>query len=444
MSAHRLIDALATSDAVLDAFSDTAVLQAMLDFEVALARVEARAGLIPVSAADAVAIAAQVDAFDAVTIAREARRSATVSIPFVAALTARVRAESPESAGYVHWGATSQDVADTALVLLLARVRPVLAAEHARLSASLRRLSDTHASTIMLGRTLMQPATPITFGLKAAVWYSTAAHGWTRLAQALDDAATVQFGGAAGTLAVLGDAGPAIGRALAHELGLHSSLPWHTDRGGLAAVVSACGIYTGALGKIARDITLLSQSEVGEVAAAGGGSSTMPHKQNPAGCAIALAAATRLPGIVAGFLAGLPQEHERAAGGWQAEWSSVSAAIETTGAALAAMAATTEALQVFPDRMRANLDATGGAIFAERAIFLLRPLVGRDAALAIVDGALEESRASGVTFGAALRAHPDAGRVLPAAQLDRIDRPEDYLGSAETFRRELVDSPQDA
>ena len=208
--------------------------------------------------------------------------------------------------------------------------------------------------------------------------------------------------------------------------------------------MSACGIYTGALGKIARDVVLLAQAEVGEVAAAGGGSSTMPHKQNPAGCAIALAAATRLPGIVAGFLAGLPQEHERAAGGWQAEWPSVSGAIETTGAALAAMAGTVDALQVFPDRMRANLDATGGAVFAERATFLLRPLVGRDAAQAIVSGALNDSRTTGVTFGAALRANPDAERVLPAAQLDRIDRPEDYLGSAETFRRELVAAPPDA
>ena len=444
MSAHRLIDALATSDAVSDAFSDTAVLQAMLDFEVALARVEARAGIIPVAAADAIAAAAQVEAFDAVAIAREARTSATASIPLVAALTERVRAASPENAAYVHWGATSQDVADTALVLLLARVRPALATEHARLSSSLRRLSDAHATTIMLGRTLMQPATPITFGLKAAVWYSTAARGWKRLARALEDTAAVQFGGAVGTLAAFGETGPDIGRALAHELGLRPSLPWHTDRGSLAAVVSTCAIYTGALGKIARDVALLSQPEVGEVAAAGGGSSTMPHKQNPAGCAIALAAATRLPGLVAGFLAGLPQEHERATGGWQAEWPSVGAAIETTGAALAAMAGTVETLQVFPDRMRANLDATGGAIFAERATLLLRPLVGRDAAQAIVAAALHESRMTGVTFGAALRAHPDAARAMPAAQLERIDRPEDYLGAAAAFRLELVDTPQDA
>ena len=304
MSGHRLIDALATSDAVSDAFSDGAVLRAMLDFEVALARVEARAGIIPIAAADAIAAAAQPDGFDAAAIAREARTSATVSIPLVAALTARVRASSPDSAAYVHWGATSQDVTDTALVLLLARVRPVLAVEHGRLSSSLRRLSDAHAETIMLGRTLMQPATPITFGLKAAVWYSTAARGWKRLARAFDDSATVQFGGAAGTLAVLGEAGPEIGRKLANELGLLPSLPWHTDRAGLADVVSACGLYTGGLGKIARDVALLAQPEVGEVAAGGGGSSTMPHKQNPAGCAIALAAATRLPGIVAGFLAG--------------------------------------------------------------------------------------------------------------------------------------------
>jgi 3-carboxy-cis,cis-muconate cycloisomerase len=438
VSGHRLFDALATTDALADVFSDASVLQAMLDFEVALARVQARAGVIPSAAADAITAAARADQLDAGAIARDARASAGVAIPLVAALVERVRALAAASAAYVHWGATSQDVADTALILLLSRARAVLAADRARLDAALRRLSDAHASTIMLGRTVMQPATPITFGLKTAVWCSMTANAWTRLDGALADANTVQFGGASGTLAALGDHGPDVASALARELGLAPSLPWHTDRGRLAAVVTACGVYGGALGKIARDVTLLSQAEVGELAAPGGGSSTMPHKQNPAGCAIALAAATRLPGIVAGFLTGLVQEHERAAGGWQAEWPTISAAVETTGAALHAMTSTIEGLQVFPDRMRVNLDATHGVIFAERAGFLLRAAVGRDAAEAIVADALKDSRDHKTTFGAALRANSDAVRALTSAQLDSIERAADYLGSAERFRRELL------
>jgi 3-carboxy-cis,cis-muconate cycloisomerase len=414
----------------------------MLDFEVALARVEARAGVIPSSAADAIAAAADVEAFDAQAIARDARASATVSIPLVAALTERVRAADPPSAAFVHWGATSQDVADTALALLLVRARELLAADHARIASSLRRLSDTHAGTIMLGRTLLQPATPITFGLKAAVWHSTAYSAWSRLERALDAAASVQFGGAAGTLAPLGEDGPDIADALASELRLHPSLPWHTDRGRFAACVAACGLYTGALGKIAADVALLMQAEVGELSAPGGGSSTMPHKQNPSGCAIALAAATRLPGLVAASLAGVVQEHERAAGGWQAEWPTISSAVETTGAAAAAMAATIAALKVHPSQMSANLDATQGTIFAERATFLLRPIVGRDGAQAIVEKALTASREPGITFGAALREDPDAVAALPAAVLERIDVPEDYLGSAEAFRRDLLAAPR--
>jgi 3-carboxy-cis,cis-muconate cycloisomerase len=442
VSAHRLIDSLATTDALTSVFSDASVLQAMLDVEVALARVQARAGVIPSPAADAIAAAARADALDAQAIAGDARQTATMVIPFVAALTDRVRRADPESAAYVHWGVTSQDVADTSMALLLGRARPALAADHARLIAALRRVSDAHAGTIMLGRTLMQPATPITFGLKAAIWHSIVCLAWARLERALDNAAVVQFGGATGTLAPLGEAGGDIAQALARELGLRHALPWHTDRGRTAAVVAASGIYAGGLGKIARDVVLLMQPEIGELSAPGGGSSTMPHKQNPAGCAIVLAAATRLPGLVAASLTGLVHEHERAVGGWQADWPTVAGAIETTGAAVAALAGTVAGLQAHPARMRANLDATKGAVFAERATFLLRPIVGDEAARDIVQRALDGIGERGVAFGDALRADPEAARALPAAVLERIDAPEDYLGSADTFRQDYLAEPR--
>ena len=373
----RLIDSLATTAALAEVFSDRSLLQAMLDFEAALARAEAKSGVIPGGAADAISAAAMAEGFDAAAIAREARESGTVSIPLVRALTARVHGAAPGNARFVHFGATSQDVADSAIVLTIVRARAILAADHARLERTLRQLSDRHAGTVMLGRTLLQPAPPITFGLKVAGWVAALARGWRRVDAAVDEAAVLQFGGASGTLAALGDRGPAVSRALAAELGLRDpEAPWHTHRDRLAALVSACGVYAASLGKIARDIALLMQDEVGEVAEKGGGSSTMPHKQNPAGCAVVLAAATRMPALVAAFLTGMVQEHERAVGGWHAEWPTIAAAVQATGSAVRAMADAADELSVHPDRMRANLDRTNGAIFAERVMMLVTPGMG--------------------------------------------------------------------
>lgn len=438
MSGDRLIDALCTTPALAEVFSDRTVVGSMLAFESALATAEARAGLIPQAAADAIAAAAaDEDGFDLPALLRETRRAATPSIPLVAALVERVRQQNPDAAAYVHWGATSQDVADTALVLMLHRARHFLKDHAAALTYALRTLSDAHAATVMLGRTLLQPATPITFGLKAAVWHGIVADGWSRLDRAFDGASTVQFGGATGTRAAFGDKGPAVLAALADELGLEPSPPWHTDRGRLAALVGACAALAGGLGKIARDVALLMQAEVGEVMAAGGGSSTMPHKRNPTGCAVALAAATRVPGLAAGFMAGLVQEHERGLGGWQLEWTAVSDTVQATGAALAGVTETCKSLQVYPDRMRANLDATHGVVFAERAMLLLRAKVGREKADAIVNAALAQTGPS-TTFEMALGANPEAVSALGVAGILALSSPDVYVGAAEMVRRELL------
>src|SRR5271154_2737183 len=306
----RLIDSLATTPAMAGVFCDASLLQAMLDFEAALARAEARTGIIPQSAAEAISLAARADGFDAGKLAQESLRAGTLTIPLVKALTDRVRASDEASAGFVHWGATSQDVADTAMVLLLRRASTLLAADHARLQVALRRLSEEHSATVMLGRTLLQPAPPVTFGLKAAGWFGALRRGWTRLDTAFQDAMILQFGGASGPLAALGEHGFATGAVLAGELNLRNpEAPWHAHRDRLAAVICGCGVYTGSLAKTARDIVLLMQGEVGEVAEAPsegrGGSSTMPHKRNPTGCSLALGAANRVPGLVAGFLSGM-------------------------------------------------------------------------------------------------------------------------------------------
>jgi 3-carboxy-cis,cis-muconate cycloisomerase len=226
---------------------------------------------------------------------------------------------------------------------------------------------------------------------------------------------------------------------LARQLGLTPVPPWHTDRDRLGALLAGCGLYTAALGKIARDIALLMQAEIGEVHEPGGGSSTMPQKRNPAGCAVVLAAATRLPGLVSAFLTGMVQEHERSVGGLHAEWPTVAGAIQSTGAAAASLASVLEGLTVDPRRMRQNLAATNGVIYAERAVMLLAPRLGRETAERLVASAVERARESSATFGEALRAQPDVAGE--SGDLSDLERPEAYLGDADAIRRELLGEP---
>lgn len=435
----RLFESLATTEALAEAFSDAALLASMLRFEVALARAEARAGVITESAANAIAAAAVPDAFDPAAIARDARASGTLTIPLVEMLTARVRASDPAAATFVHWGATSQDVTDTALVLCLRRAFQILAADHHRLTRALRRLSDQHARTVMLARTLLQPAPPTTFGLKAAGWFGAVSRGYASLTTAFNAGCVLQFGGASGTLAVLGPHGLTVADDLARELELpNPDAPWHAHRDRLAALATACGVYTGSIGKIARDVSLLMQHEVAEAAEPGGKSSAMPHKRNPAGCAVALAAATRVPGLVSAFLSGMPQEHERGVGGWHAEATTIAALVQATGAALAAMAHVMETLRVDPDRMRANIAATRGVVFAERALMLLAPALGREAANLIITNVLERTREDGRDFVETLAATPEVTAVLQPADLSSLGSPEAYVGAAEQLRQRLL------
>ena len=436
----RLVESFVTTEPLADVFSDASVLAAMLQFEVALARAECRVGVIPAGAADAVARAALPHAFDAAAIARAARAAGTLAIPLVDALIARVREVDAAAETFVHWGATSQDVVDTALVLCLRRALPIIHADHVRLCHALRRLSDEHAATVMLGRTVLQPAPPITFGLKAAGWFGAVSRSGAQMIAAFDAACVLQFGGASGTLAALGIHGPSVAAELARELGVpNPGAPWHAHRDRLGALVAACGVYCGTLGKLARDVALLMQHEVGEAAEPGAGSSTMPHKRNPAGCAVALAAANRVPGLVAAFLSGMPQEHERGVGGWIAETATVAATVQAVGAALAAIADAIDGLSVDAGRMRANIAATRDGVFAERAMMLLAPALGRDAARRVIADAMNTARVDGRTFTAAFAAHADVASALSPADLASLASPEAYLGAAEEFRRRLLE-----
>jgi 3-carboxy-cis,cis-muconate cycloisomerase len=437
----RIVDALATTEALTAIFGDAMTVQVLLDVEAALARAQAALGVIPASAAAAIAQAARADGFDVDALAREARASATIAIPLVAALTARVEAIDPVAARYVHWGATSQDIVDTAVSVQIERAGHALERDHVALAEQLHLLSDRHAGTVMLGRTLLQPAPPITFGLKAAGWYASLCRSWARVALAWRDAARIQLGGAAGTLAALGDRGPEVADALGDALMLPpAAAPWHTARDRHAALVAACAIYAGVLGKIARDVSLLMQFEVGEAREAGGGSSAMPHKQNPSGCARALAAAGRLPGLASTMLTGLVQEHERAVGAWQAEWPVIADALQATGAALEAMRGVLAGLTVDPARMRANIEATHGSVFAERVMLAAAPAIGRTRARALVEEALGRAQADGRTLADVVRSHAELAQAVPADVLSTLDDPHAYLGAAETLRQRLLAS----
>ena len=258
----------------------------------------------------------------------------------------------------------------------------------------------------------------------------------------------LQFGGASGTLAALGDKGIAVGQALAEELDIaYPDAPWHTQRDRLAALVAACGVETGSLGKMARDISLLMQAEVGEAAEAGGAgrgsSSTMPHKNNPIGCSLALASAHRVPGLVAAFLSGMVQEHERGVGGWQAEWPTIAAVVQSTGLALGSMAEVAEGLVVNAARMRTNIEATRGVIFAERVMLLLGASLGRDAAHKLLERATQQSIAQERRLVDILQHMPEITGVIPGDTLIGLDRPEDYLGAADEFRLRLTSPPDE-
>ncbi|MBZ5663225.1 MAG: 3-carboxy-cis,cis-muconate cycloisomerase [Acidobacteriia bacterium] len=441
--AVRLIDSLATTAAMEKLFCDESVLQAMLDFEAALARTEARLGIIPQSAADTIAKSAEAKNFDSAALARAALRAGTPGIPLVKALTERVRAIDAGAAGYVHWGATSQDVADTGLVLLLKQAQLVLESDLARLEQALERLSEQRSHTVMLGRTLMQAAPPVTFGLKAAGWLAAIRRSHAHLQSSFADALVLQFGGAVGTLAALGDQGLATARALAEDLGIGCpDAPWHTHRDRLAVLVCALGVLTGTLGKMARDISLLMQNEIGEVAEPGGegrgGSSTMPHKRNPIGSTVTLAAANRVPGLVSSFLSGMIQENERGVGGWQAEWPTMSAIVQSAGLAVASMAEVAEGLTVDAEKMRANIAATNGVVFAERAMILLGKALGRDVAHRVLEEATRRSVAQRRHLAEVLAEMPEVTDHLAAASIRSLEDSEQYLGVADTLRKQLL------
>jgi 3-carboxy-cis,cis-muconate cycloisomerase len=417
---------------------DIAYLQHMLDFEAALARAEAATGVIPASAAGPIAKACKASLFDLADLAEAATRSGNLAIPLVKALTAEVAKAHPDAARYVHWGATSQDVIDTASMLTFRAALDALLADLDRAIAGFAKLARQHRHTAMVARTWLQHALPMPFGLKLAEYAAALHRSQSRLRRLRSEELALQFGGAAGTLAALGDKGMRVAEKLAQELKLPlPDAPWHTHRDRIAEAASVLAILTGTCGKIARDVSLMMQTDVAEAfepAGEGrGGSSTMPHKRNPVAAATALAAATMAPNLAATIFAAQVQDHERSAGPWQAEWPTLPMLLLVTSGALAVTVDIAEGLEVDVARMRANLDATGGLIMAEAVTMALAEKIGKSEAHHLVEAASKKAVMEKKRLRDVLMKDPDVTAHLSADKLAKLFEPMAYQGVSQTL-----------
>jgi 3-carboxy-cis,cis-muconate cycloisomerase len=439
---------------------DTAWLQAMLDAEAGLARALERAGLAPAGAGEAVTAAARAENFDPNELGGFAALTGN-PVPGLARALARRVPQAAVSA--VHRGATSQDIVDTAVMLLAKRAIDVIQADLARAADAAAGLAAAHRTSIMIGRTLLQQAVPVTFGLVAAGWLTSVDEARGGL-DSVGPRLAVQFGGAAGTLASLGEAGQRVAALLAGELDLAVPvLPWHTDRLRILDLGAALARVAGALGKIARDVTLLAQSEVGEVSEGGpeqtrgtapqvgaasprrGGSSAMPHKRNPVAAIAILGCTRQVPGLLATLAMATEQELQRAAGAWHAEWEPLTALLRLTGSASSWAAELLPGLAVDTSRMAANLAATKGLPLAEHVSSLLAGVLGAAQAHDLVAEAGARAVAAGLPLSDVLLAVPKLEERLTAAgitaeQIDSALEPSGYLGSADAFITAALDA----
>lgn len=435
MSESELFGPIFAPDALLEAVSDRAWLQAMLDAEAALARSQAGAGMISASDAEDIASVCEASRFDAAELGRGGRAAGNPVVPLVKALTAEVPGEA---ARQVHRGATSQDITDTAAMLVAARSLDLVLAELDALATAGASLARSHRDTLMVGRTLMQQALPITFGLKTAGWMTQAVDAQRSLYRVRRERLAVQLGGAAGTLASLGEKGPEVVSGFARELDLAEPvMPWHTARNRIVELGNALAECAGVAEKIARDVILMAQTEVGEAAEPAGegrgGSSTLPHKRNPILCVTAAASARRARSAAQTLQSAMDHEHERAAGAWHSEWQAMTDALSAAGGAVAAVRETLEGLEVYPERMRENLDATGGLILAENVTTSLSDSLGRLRAHELVQAACQRVARDGTGLRGELLAEDEIRQTITGQELDSALDPAGYLGSAGEF-----------
>ncbi|HKS14539.1 MAG TPA: 3-carboxy-cis,cis-muconate cycloisomerase [Pseudomonas sp.] len=435
---NQLFDAYFTAPAMREVFSDHGRLQGMLDFEAALAHAEAEAGLVPHTAVAAIEAGCKAERYDARALAQSIALAGNSAIPLVKALGKVVASGVPEAERYVHLGATSQDAMDTGLVLQLRAALDLIETDLARLAESLARQALQHADTPLVGRTWLQHATPVTLGMKLAGTLGALTRHRQRLQELRPRLLCLQFGGASGTLAALGSKALPVAEALAAHLRLSlPEQPWHTQRDRLVEFASVLGLVAGTLGKLGRDLSLLMQTEAGELyepAAPGkGGSSTMPHKRNPVGAAVLISAATRVPGLLATLFAAMPQEHERSLGLWHAEWETLPEICCLVSGALRQSQIIADGLEVDAERMRRNLDLTQGLVLAEAVSIVLAQRLGRDRAHHLLEQCCQRAVAGQRHLREVLGAEPQVSAELSPDELDRLLDPSHYLGQARVW-----------
>ncbi len=433
-----LLDPLFGWEVTDQIFSDAMRIQRMLDFEAALAHAEARLNVIPKNAAGPIRDHCEARRFDLPSIGLAAARAGNLAIPLIKELTNLVARSDQEAARYVHWGATSQDAIDTGLVLQLRDAFDAIESDLQHLCETLAQMALDHRTTPLPARTWMQQAVPTVFGLKVAGWLDALTRHRARLQETRQRVLVLQFGGAAGTLASLGADGMKVAQELAKELKLGlPELPWHSHRDRIVEVGTTLALLVGTLGKIARDISLQTQTEIAEVFEPSGdgrgGSSTMPHKRNPVTCAVILSAAQQVPALASSLLSGMPQEHERGLGGWHAEWQTLPELVRRCGGALHHMLELMNGLEVDTVRMRQNLDVTQGLIFAEAVTMALGKRIGKQAAHQIMEEAAKQAIAGKKSLRESLSANPEVISRLSSTELDKLFDPLNYLGVANEF-----------
>jgi 3-carboxy-cis,cis-muconate cycloisomerase len=438
-----LFNELFSFGALQQILSDESYLQYLLDFESALAKAQSHSNTIPDQVAQKITAQCRADNFDLAALAKQTAQSGNLAIPLIKSLTESVSLRDPDAARFVHWGATSQDAIDTAAILQLRDTLALIENDLHRLTEILATLANEHRKTPIVARTWTQQALPTTFGFIVAGWLDAILRHRQRLHESRPGILTLQFGGAVGTLAALGPNGPKVAQALAQELHLTlPETPWHTHRDRIAEAAALLGLLSGTLGKIARDISLHSQTEIAELSEPAvesrGSSSTMPHKRNPVTCAIVLQAAIRVPGLVSTILSVMPQEYQRSLGLWHAEWETLPEILRLTGGALHHLTDMLPHLLVDKNRMRQNLELTHGLIFSEAVSIALAQHIGKAAAHQLLESASQKAIASKRHLKDVLRDEPSLRTHLSDEDLTRLFDAKNYLGSAEQFLQQVV------
>jgi 3-carboxy-cis,cis-muconate cycloisomerase len=440
---NSLFDAYFSAAQMRQIFSDAGRVQGMLDFEACLARAQARTGLIPAQVPAVIEAACQARLYDFDALALAVCGGGNSAIPLVKMLGKQVASQDQEAERYVHLGATSQDVMDTGLVLQLRSALTWLEDALAVLTGRLAEQAERYQALPMPGRTWLQHATPVTLGMKLAGWLGALDRHRQRLRELKPRLLVVQFGGASGTLAALGEQAWPVAEALASELQLGlPEQPWHTHRDRLVEFAAVLGMLAGTLGKMGRDISLLMQTEAAELfepsAPGKGGSSTMPHKRNPVGAAVLIATATRAPGLVATLLAAMPQEHERSLGLWHAEWDTLPELCCLVSGALEQAIGFAQGMEVDAGRMGRNLQLTQGLVLAEAVSIVLAQRLGRDTAHHLIEQCCKRAVAEQRHLRAVLGADDQVAAQLSPSELDRLLDPAHYLGQAERWVKRAV------